>query len=91
MAEYQVYMLECSDKSFYVGVTGNLQHRLLQHENGSYRSCYTYERRPVQLVFHALFTNIEDAIKFEKKLKKWRREKKVALINGDYEKLKKLR
>ncbi|MFI4988133.1 MAG: GIY-YIG nuclease family protein [Alphaproteobacteria bacterium] len=41
-------------------------------------------RRPVALVFHQEFDRIEDAIAAERQLKGWRREKKEALIRGDF-------
>jgi putative endonuclease len=87
---YHVYILECADHSFYVGVTSNLKLRLDRHEKGYFASCYTYTRRPLKLAFHAAFTNIFAAIRFEKKVKKWRREKKIALINGDFDGLKEM-
>ncbi len=82
-----VYILKCSDDSYYTGVTSNLNKRLFQHESGFYRDCYTYKRRPITLVFVCEFTDINFAIDTEKQIKKWSRVKKEALINGDYDKL----
>lgn len=79
-----VYILECSDKSYYIGVTNNLEKRLIVHENGTNRTCYTFTRRPIKLVFFEIFNNPESAIAFEKKLKGWTRKKKEALINKNF-------
>ncbi len=85
-----VYILECSDGSYYTGVTNNLERRLYDHNNDEDTRHYTYSRRPVKLVYTYHFTNPDDAILHEKKLKKWSRQKKKALINGDIDLLKSL-
>jgi putative endonuclease len=82
-----VYILKCSDKTYYTGVTSNLSKRILEHMSGKYIGSYTYNRRPVKLVFYAEFTDIRIAIDHEKKIKKWSKAKKEALIHGEYEKL----
>ena len=79
-----VYILKCSDNTYYTGVTINIEKRLFQHSSGFYKNCYTYERRPVTMVFFAEFTDINLAIDKEKQIKKWSRVKKEALIIGDY-------
>ena len=79
-----VYILKCSDDSLYTGVTSDLTKRMYQHDSGFYLSCYTFKRRPLKLVFYAEFTNISMAIDTEKKIKKWSRAKKLALIKGDF-------
>ena len=83
-----VYMLECSDGSLYVGSTRNdeLDKRLGEHQSGVFGG-YTAARRPVRLVWAAQFMWITDAIAFERQLKGWRREKKLAVIRGEWEKL----
>ena len=85
-----VYIIECSDKSYYTGVTNNLEDRFEQHVQGINRNCYTFSRRPLKLIFHELFNNPISAIAFEKQIKGWSRKKKEALINKNYELLKKL-
>ncbi len=87
---YWTYILKCTDDSFYVGITNNLDQRVLQHNSGEDSTCYTYKRRPVELVYHQMFQNPNDAIAFEKKLKGWSRAKKIALINGQFERLPEL-
>lgn len=85
-----LYILKCSDDSYYTGVTSNLIQRMYQHESAFYPDCYTASRRPLELVFYAEFTNIGFAIDKEKQIKKWSRAKKEALINGDYDVLSNL-
>jgi len=87
MKTYYVYILKCSDKTYYTGITSNLSKRFTEHENGKHKDSYTYKRRPLELAFYAEFTNVELAIETEKQIKKWSRAKKEALINNEYEKL----
>ncbi len=85
--QYFVYILLCSDKSYYTGITNNLGNRFEQHQVGTKRESYTYSRRPVVLVFHQEFNDVLQAIYFEKKIKGWSRAKKQALINGEWDML----
>ncbi|WP_074406907.1 MULTISPECIES: GIY-YIG nuclease family protein [Aquimarina] len=87
MKIYYVYILKCSDKTYYTGVTSNLEKRLFQHHSGCYKNSYTSSRRPVHLVFYCEFTNINIAIEKEKQIKKWSKLKKEALINNEYDRL----
>ncbi len=87
---YFVYLLKCADRSYYTGVTNDLQRRIQEHKDGSNRSAYTYHRRPLELVFHIEFENIKEAIAFEKRVKGWSRKKKEALINKEWDSLPKL-
>lgn len=78
-----VYILRCSDDSYYVGSTRtSLEARVAEHNAGTYRG-YTWKRRPVELAFYETFENITDAISAERQLKGWSRAKKEALMNGD--------
>ena len=81
-----VYMLECADRSYYVGsATGDdLTNRIAQHQAGAYPGSYTYTRRPVTLVWSEHFDRITDAIAVERQIKGWSRAKKQALIAGDW-------
>lgn len=87
MKAYYVYILKCSDNSYYTGITSNLLKRLQEHELGNYQDSYTHTRRPLELVFYCEFTNVELAIEKEKQIKKWSKAKKEALIKGEFEKL----
>jgi len=85
-----VYIIQCSDNSYYTGVTNDLDWRLQQHNEGTDTNAYTYKRRPVKLVFYEMFQNPTDAIAFEKQVKGWRRAKKEALINRRWDLLPEL-
>ena len=85
MKTYYVYILKCADSSYYTGLTNHLESRLAQHNSGLNPESYTFERRPVNLVFSKDFNDVNQAILFEKKIKKWSAKKKTALINGDYD------
>jgi len=79
-----LYILRCADGSFYVGTTiGSLDTRVAEHQAGAYAS-YTALRRPVELVFQQHFERLDDAAAAERQVKGWRREKKEALIRGDF-------
>jgi len=90
MGEYIVYILRCSDGSFYTGITNDLERRFCEHHEGQDPTCYTFKRRPLQLVYIASFQEVTDAILWEKKVKRWSRKKKEALISREYEKLPEL-
>ncbi len=78
-----VYILECSDKSYYTGVTNNLERRLFEHNSGIQKG-YTSTRLPVRLLFSEEFNDPMTAIEREKQIKGWSRSKKEALIKNDY-------
>jgi len=84
------YILRCSDDSFYVGVTNNIDVRLQQHNSCINPSCYTAKRVPVVLTWCKFFESNMEAIFFEKQLKGWTRKKKEALINRDFDLLHEL-
>ena len=84
---YFVYMLRCSDDSYYIGLTSDLSKRISEHESGVLSSAYTYSRRPVQLVWAGEFPTHEEAFAFERQIKGWSRAKKIALIDWDWDKI----
>jgi predicted GIY-YIG superfamily endonuclease len=84
------YILRCADGSYYVGTTvASLEHRFAEHQSGAFGG-YTARRRPVELVFHQHLDRLDDAAAAERQVKGWRREKKEALIRGDFASLPKL-
>lgn len=89
MEFFFVYILECSDCSYYVGHTDNIEKRLAQHNNGSFGG-YTSLLLPVKLIFLQYFQNRDEAFEIEHKIKKWSRKKKEALIKSDLNSLNKL-
>ena len=85
-----VYMLRCSDGSYYVGSSrDSLDRRIAEHNAGRFPG-YTLRRRPVELVWHEEFKLITDAIAVERQLKGWSRAKKEALIHRDFAALRRL-
>jgi predicted GIY-YIG superfamily endonuclease len=81
-----VYILKCSDDSYYVGHTEDLERRLFEHNNKVFKG-FTSSRLPVQLMFKQQFDLRDDAFVAERKIKDWSRKKK-ALIAGDLELLR---
>ncbi len=86
MRSFWVYILECSDKSYYVGHTDNLEKRVFEHTHNLI-PCYTSQRLPLSLVFSCEFNSRADALARERQIKGWSRKKKQALIRGDWDKL----
>ena len=87
MKSYYTYILKCSDSSFYTGMTNDFERRLEEHTKGLNKECYTFNKRPIELVWFETFTNPDEAIKTEKQIKGWSRRKKIALIEEDYDRL----
>ena len=87
MKFYFVYILKCSDDSFYTGITSNLDQRIAEHQVGK-SSGYTSTRLPIELVWSEQFLDDpEQAIEWEKRIKGWSRRKKQALIDGNWDNL----
>jgi predicted GIY-YIG superfamily endonuclease len=81
-----VYILKCSDESYYTGSTSAIDTRIAQHELGTHDG-YTASRRPVQLVWTEQFPDMSQAVALERQIKRWTRKKKEALIRGDFDAL----
>lgn len=81
-----VYILRCSDGSFYVGHTSDLSQRIAVHNAGK-GARHTACRRPVTLACSESFLSEAAAAARERQLKKWSRAKKKALIAGDADSL----
>ena len=86
---FTVYILRCADGSYYAGQTDDLEARLEAHERGDIES-YTKSRRPVILAFHEEFPTRAEALGAERQIKGWARDKKEALILGDWDLLTRL-
>jgi putative endonuclease len=63
---YFVYIVECNDKSYYTGITNNIERRVYEHNTSLDDSSYTYNKRPVELIFYEAFKDVNQAIAFEK-------------------------
>lgn len=84
-----MYILECSDGSYYVGSANNIELRIEQHNNGEGAN-HTKKRLPVTLVYLEEFDRIDEAFYREKQVQGWNRKKKEALINGTLDLLNEL-
>ncbi|CCW18643.1 tRNA:Cm32/Um32 methyltransferase [Sphingobium indicum BiD32] len=85
---FHAYMLRCSDGSYYTGHTDSFETRIAQHQSGVVKG-YTFDRRPVELVWSAEFGTRAEALASELQIKGWSRKKKEALIAENWDKLKK--
>jgi len=77
---FYVYILRCSDDSYYTGHTDNIEKRISEHNNGSYHG-YTSTKLPVTVVFIQEFGTRVEALEAEKKIKTWGKRKKDILVN----------
>ena len=84
MLHFYIYILKCNDGTYYTGHTDNLEKRLAEHNNNTYE-CYTSTRLPIKLVFVQEFASRSEAIDAERRIKKWGKRKKDALINKGWE------
>ena len=78
---YYVYIMASISRVLYVGMTGFLVTRVLQHKSGK-TDGFTRRYRVHKLVYYESFQYVNNAIARETEIKKWRREKKVALIEA---------
>ncbi len=86
---FHLYILRCSDASYYIGHTDDLERRVGEHEHGGV-TVYTRKRRPLKFVFSQEFPTREEALARERQIKGWSRAKKEALIKGNWERLQRL-
>ncbi|MFA4906235.1 MAG: GIY-YIG nuclease family protein [Candidatus Margulisiibacteriota bacterium] len=84
---YYVYILECSNKAFYTGITTDLERRFAEHRSGE-GGHYTSYNRPKRIRYYEICGTRSTAAKREAQIKGWSRTKKLALIKGDNEILK---
>lgn len=89
MPEGYMYILECSDGSFYTGSTVDLHNRLELHQAGDGAN-HTKNRLPVKLMYFEFYDRIDHAFAREKQIQGWNRKKKLALIEGKEERLPEL-
>ena len=77
---YFVYLMECSDKSIYTGITTDIQRRFDEHKNKK-GGHYTSSKQVVRILYTERYPTRAEALKREARIKGWRRDKKLALIN----------
>jgi len=73
---WYVYLLKCSDNSYYTGITTDLKRRLTEHNNSVKGAKYTRSRRPVELLCFFSVSSRSEACKEELKIKKMKRSDK---------------
>jgi predicted GIY-YIG superfamily endonuclease len=81
---FYVYILECSDGTYYTGHTDDFGQRMAQHGEGM-GARYSSKRRPLKLLWATDCQTREQAFEFEKQIQGWSRAKKQALMRGDFE------
>lgn len=84
-----MYILLCSDGSYYTGSTIDLEKRIDEHQNGNGAN-HTKKRLPIELVYFEEFERIDLAFNREKQVQKWSRIKKEALIENNKDMLPEL-
>jgi len=87
MKDFFIYILKCSDGSYYIGHTDDIEKRISEHKQGFYEG-YTSSRRPVSLVYIEPIGSRDAAIEAERKLKGWSRKKKELLISNGWKGVK---
>lgn len=75
-----VYILKCEDNSFYTGVSNNPERRFFEHKNKK-GGHYTSSHKVIKIVYLEECPDKSTALKRERQIKGWRREKKLILIN----------
>jgi putative endonuclease len=77
---FYVYMVQSSSRrALYIGMTNNLHKRVFQHKTHAFEG-FTDDYNAARLVYWERFADVRNAIDREKKLKGWRREKKLWLV-----------
>jgi putative endonuclease len=77
---YFVYILECADKTLYIGYTNDLEKRIKAHNELKSGAKYTKGRKPVKLVYSEKYKTLSEALKREAKLKNFTKKQKLELI-----------
>ena len=80
IAMYYVYILECADKTLYVGITNDIERRLKAHNGSTVGAKYTRSRRPVVLRYKQAFRTRGKALRREYALKQLTRAEKFSLM-----------
>lgn len=78
---YFVYLIECDDRSLYTGITTDPARRLAEHKQGK-GGHYTGAKKARRMVYTEPQPDRSAALKREAEIKKWRRDKKLALVSG---------
>lgn len=79
---YFLYILSCSDKTLYTGITVSIERRLHEHNYTKKGAKYTKSRRPVHLLASWTFKDLSSALKAERKIKKLSHDKKILAVKS---------
>jgi len=79
--KWVVYLVRCSDKSLYCGISNDLENRLIEHNTGK-GAKYTRSRRPVEKVGVSSELTKNAALKLEYRIKQLPADKKISEIKG---------
>ncbi len=78
---YYLYIMTNKSRTFYVGMTNNLERRAFEHKHKLIQG-FTSRYNITQLVYYEVYSDVREAIAREKQVKDWRREKKITLIES---------
>lgn len=82
--KYFVYIItNYTNNVLYIRLTNNLQRRIYEHKNSLINNSFTKKYRIYKLVWFEEFNSPKEAIVIEKKIKGWKREKKLSLIKEE--------
>jgi putative endonuclease len=81
MSTYFVYIMTNLSKTLYIGVTNNLERRVLEHKNKTIPG-FTKKYNITRLVYFETTSDIKTAIAREKQIKGWKRTRKIEIINS---------
>ncbi|OGZ71051.1 MAG: hypothetical protein A2904_00770 [Candidatus Staskawiczbacteria bacterium RIFCSPLOWO2_01_FULL_33_9] len=76
-----IYIIECEDKSFYTGITKDVERRFFEHKNKK-GGKYTASHKPVKIVYIENSLTVSEALKRERQIKGWTHDKKIKIINN---------
>ncbi len=80
---YYVYiMTNHRNGTLYIGMTNNLERRVLEHKTGAVKG-FTQKYGLIKLVYFEMYHDVNEAISREKRLKKWKRQWKIDLIEKE--------
>jgi putative endonuclease len=79
---YYVYIMSSQRRVLYIGITSHIEHRVRQHKSHAFGG-FTAKCNVTNLVYFERYSSVGKAIRREKELKGWRREKKITLIEVD--------
>ena len=82
MKQYYVYIMASRSRTLYIGMTSDLAYRVAQHKQKRFADSFTAKYNVTRLVYFEVFGDSYSAAVRERQLKKWRRAKKIALIES---------